>query len=499
MLTRLLDRNAEHHGSRTALVASDERLTWAELRDRVDRVALGLSALGVGPDDTAVIMLPATSEFVVGVLALGRLGAAAALLNVQSKEHELSSAFADCQPKVVITDRPGAGISQAVAERIGYPVTVVSTDATPSSAVPFSALITDQADATLPTLAPADRALIYQYSSGSTGRPKRVVRTQAQCAAEAEYVSLTLELTPDDAILCVIPLFHAYGLGDCLFTSLGSAAKLVIQSNPNPFMVKRQRTLELIEEERVTFFPGVPYQFELLAKARSEADLSSLRYCTSAGVGLSRDIFDAFLDRFGIPLRQLYGCTESPSLSVNLEDDVAATTETVGRAMVGNEIVIRTEDGAAAPVGTVGAVSVRSAASSSGYVGSSHNDHETFRDGWVFPGDLGFLDDEGRLTIVGRTKIFIDVVGHKVDPLEVEDVLATHPAVDESVVVGTCLVEGKGEVVKAVVVVKEPVSELELIRYCSERLAPFKVPQVVEFVDAIPRSPIGKILRKELI
>jgi long-chain acyl-CoA synthetase len=132
-------------------------------------------------------------------------------------------------------------------------------------------------------------------------------------------------------------------------------------------------------------------------------------------------------------------------------------------------------------------------------VGETYGDHVTFRDGWVFPGDLGVLDDEGRLTIVGRTKIFIDVHGHKVDPLEVEDVLVQHPAVEEVVVVGAEDRRRKGIVVKAAVVARGPCTEREIIHFCKERLALFKVPQVVEFRESIPRSPLGKVLRKELV
>jgi long-chain acyl-CoA synthetase len=133
-----------------------------------------------------------------------------------------------------------------------------------------------------------------------------------------------------------------------------------------------------------------------------------------------------------------------------------------------------------------------------GYRGQAQADLRTFRDGWVFPGDLGTLDAEGRLTVVGRTKIFIDVLGHKVDPLEVEDVLVLHPAVDEVVVVGVPRDNG-GELIKAAVVSNAPCSERELVHFCKERLASFKVPQVVEFIESIPTSPLGKVLRKELV
>jgi long-chain acyl-CoA synthetase len=161
------------------------------------------------------------------------------------------------------------------------------------------------------------------------------------------------------------------------------------------------------------------------------------------------------------------------------------------------ELSIRDEDDREVDPGAVGTVAVRSPVAPSGYVDGS--DVQTFRDGWVFPGDAGRVDAEGRLTLVGRTKVFIDVVGHKVDPVEVEEVLLQHPAVREVVVVGTRTATLDTDVVKAAVVQEEPCSERELIHFCATRLASFKVPQVVEFREEIPRSALGKVLRKELV
>ena len=162
-------------------------------------------------------------------------------------------------------------------------------------------------------------------------------------------------------------------------------------------------------------------------------------------------------------------------------------------------VSIHGEDGEELPPGVAGEVGVVSPVAATGYVSGARPDQQTFRDGKIFPGDLGMLDEEGRLTLVGRTKTLIDVLGRKVDPLEVEDVLVGHPAVEEAVVVGDRIGADRAEVVKAAVVVAGECTERELIRYCKERLSPYKVPQVIEFRDAIPRSPIGKVLRKELI
>jgi long-chain acyl-CoA synthetase len=309
----------------------------------------------------------------------------------------------------------------------------------------------------------------------------------------------TLALGPEDTILCAVPLFHAYGFGDCFLSALGSGARLLIQPHPQPFAVRRSQTMELIERERVTIFPAVPYMVDLLATAPGPGDLSSLRFCFTAGTALPPGVAQAFGDRFGVAARQLYGCTECPSISANTDERAEAAATTVGRPMSGVEVVVHGEDGSPLQHGEVGEVGVLSPVASSGYVGETYGDVQTFRDGWVFPGDLATIDDEGRITIVGRTKIFIDVHGHKVDPLEVEDVLSLHPAVEEAIVVGAADDRRAGTVVKAAVVLREACTERELIHFCKERLALFKVPTIVEFRESIPRSPLGKVLRKELV
>jgi long-chain acyl-CoA synthetase len=176
-----------------------------------------------------------------------------------------------------------------------------------------------------------------------------------------------------------------------------------------------------------------------------------------------------------------------------------ASFESVGTPAPGVEVRIEDDDGERVPTGSIGEVAVRSPGLTDGYVDMPELNSQVFRDGFFITGDLGQLDDDGRLTITGRKKLLIEVGGYKVDPIEVEDVVIAHPKVGEAVVVGVPGKVAGEEVVKAVVVPSETVEERELITFCQERLANFKVPQVVEFREEIPKSPLGKILRKYLI
>jgi long-chain acyl-CoA synthetase len=269
-----------------------------------------------------------------------------------------------------------------------------------------------------------------------------------------------------------------------------------------PFVFRRPRVLELIEKEKATILPGVPYIFNTLAEAPADTqvDLSTLRLCFSAGNFLSKDIFDKFLQRFGIPIRQLYGCTEAGSVAINLDNQLEKTYDSVGLPMKNVEIKIVDDEGKELPVGMSGEIIIKSQALTSGYYNMPELNQQAFKGGWFLTGDLGKKDEFGRLYITGRKKILIDTGGRKVDPLEIEDILITHPKIKEAVVVG---VKGAfaGELIKAVIVQQglEKCEEQEISSYCKEQLAEFKIPRIIEFRDEIPKSPLGKILRKDLV
>jgi long-chain acyl-CoA synthetase len=236
-----------------------------------------------------------------------------------------------------------------------------------------------------------------------------------------------------------------------------------------------------------------------MADAPKAADVSSLRLCFSAGTALPRSTFEAFGERFGVLVRQLYGSTETTVIAANLSADPVATFESVGRPVAGVDVAIVDDEGAPLPVGETGEITVASPAATQGYAEMPELNEVAFRDGHFFTGDLGRLDEDGLLYVVGRKKLLIETGGFKVDPIEVEAVIDDHPAVAESVVVGVETEIPGEQRVKAVVVRAGECEERELVAFCRERLANFKLPQSVEFRDEIPKSPLGKVLRKYLV
>jgi long-chain acyl-CoA synthetase len=481
MLMELLYESASARPDDVALVYRDERVTHAELVDRVERLAAGLAAGGIGAGDAVALLLPNDPTFVASYLAVSALGAIVVPVNPAFKQDELEFYFRQCSVRAVISDDRSAGVCERIVAAWDEPAKVIPTSAAHGQALTLDMLMRSE-PAKLERRSP-EEPLVYMFSSGSTGRPKRVARTHGQLRGEAEYYDW-MGIKPEDKIFCTIPLFHTYGMGCCMVAAIRTGATLVMLEDPNPFLLRRQRAMELIETEGVTIYPGVPFNFRLMAEAPASADLSSIRLAFSAGTALPRPFFDAFLEKFGVPVRQLYGCTEAGTLTADLDPEPVAGS--VGRPV--GRVQVRIEDGE---------VAVSSPAMTDGYSSMAELNRQVFRDGWFLTGDLGRIDDAGRLFVTGRKKLLIEVAGHKVDPIEVEDVVLAHPKVREAVVVGVS--NGREESVKAVVVPGEGCGEREVIEFCRERLANFKVPQVVEFRDEIPRSPLGKVLRKYLV
>jgi long-chain acyl-CoA synthetase len=496
MLVELLYQNASARPDDAALVYRDERVTHAELIDRVERLAAGLAAEGIGPGDAVALLLPNDPTFIASYYAISGLGAVVVPVNPAFKQEELEFYFRQTGVRAVISDDRSAGVCERIVAAWDEPAKVIATSAAHGQALTVDMLM--QAEPAKLEPRSADEPLVNMFSSGSTGRPKRVARTHGQLRGESDYYAW-MGIGPEDNIFCTIPLFHTYGMGCCMVAATRTGATHVLLEDPNPFLLRRQRALELLEGERITVFPGVPFNFRLLAEAPASADLSSLRLAFSAGTALPRPFFDAFLDKFGVPVRQLYGCTEAGTLTANMDEDPAASFESCGAPVEGVEVLIEDDEGNQVGPDTVGEIAVRSPGLTSGYADMEELNREAFRDGFFLSGDLGKLDEEGRLTITGRKKLLIEVGGYKVDPIEVEDVVSAHPSVAEAVVVGVeTKVQGE-ELVKAVVVPKAEMDERDLIGFCQQRLANFKVPQVVEFREEIPKSPLGKILRKYLI
>lgn len=494
MLTNLLVSQAAERPGQPALITTTQTLTWYELKEQTDRVAIGLATCEIKGGDPVALLLPNCPSFVIGFLALARLGAIAIPLSTELKAEEIRSALQASACRTLLADNRFSGLCLSLLQD----GTLLHAFVRDAEDLGLPSLASMAAEATRPLRNPVpseDTNLVEQFTSGTTGRPKRIIRTHAHLMKEAAAFAAAVGTSSADRILAVVPLSHAHGLGNCLLAALHAGATLVLQER-----FDRRETLRLLSQERITLFPAVPFIISLLADTRTHkpVDLSALRLCFTAGSALRHETWIKMQDRLGISLRQLYGSTETGALAINLDENVAGTIESVGRPLDGVSITTLDEAGIFLPPGTEGEVAVQSPAAAEYTVGLQGKKRLPAPDGWIRMGDLGRLDPEGRLYLTGRKTFVINVAGRKVNPDEIESVLMEHPSVREAVVVGIQDPYGE-EVVKAVVIPRGAGTVEEILTHCRERLADYKVPRIVEFRCTLPRCPTGKILRKRLM
>jgi long-chain acyl-CoA synthetase len=474
-------------GGQEAIVAPTGRFSYSDLLSASRNVSGAIRLSGCAPGSRAALFLPNGFGFAQAFFGALHAGAVAVPFNTAHQGGELESTIRQARPHIIITDKDRSPHINAILQSI-------QVEIRPSVLI-LEEVAGNTRGGAEETFEDPDRPALLQYSTGSTGLPKPVVRTVRQLAEEADHFRDAVRIGPQDRILGVVPLFHAHGLGNAMLAALLSGATLVVLEGFNP-----RDVLTLLTHERITVFPGVPFMFKLLAELRysKPLDLKPLRLCVSAGAALDPETSRAFFGRFGLHVRQLYGSTETGSVTINLDPDIAGTLESVGKPMPPVEVAVFDDSGSFLKTGETGEIGIRSPAMAVEYEGLAEATKEAFRYGFFFPGDLGWLDAEGRLFLSGRKTFFINVGGYKVDPAEVEEVIGRHPAVKDVVVVGVKAPYG-GEIVKAIVVAAGPCARADIGDACAGRLAEYKVPQIVEFREEIPKSPLGKVLRKHLV
>jgi len=477
----------EKHADRTAVTDGDRRVTYADLYSMVQGLSSFLQARDINWGDRVAVLLPNSIEFITAFFALATIGAISVPINTSYKEEEIEFYISHSSAKLILTEAKLKPIAEKAAKGTSAATATIKGDikdwSFSKNAIP-SQLKTQ--------IKPEDEA-IYLYSTGSTGKPKRVARTQFNLTALADNHTQTVGWTHQDRILFPIPISHTYGFGNFI-----SAVKVgAYISTLNEF--NRNRVFDSIEREHITVLPAVPFMLSMLAETflPKPRNLSSLKLVISAGASLPKETAYKFHDKFGIYPRQLYGSTETGVISINLSNDIKSRLDSVGRPVKNVQVIIFKEDCTKADKHEIGEIAVKSPSMTTGYYGLPEETRISFRDGYYFTGDLGKIDEEGYIYIVGRKKLFINISGNKVDPNEVETLLLQHPKVKEAVILGAKDHQGN-EIVKAVIVPKGEMETKEVYEFCKGRISDFKIPRVIEFKEALRKSPTGKVLREHL-
>jgi acyl-CoA synthetase (AMP-forming)/AMP-acid ligase II len=488
-ITQLLDTG---EAGRPAIRATEGRapLTYAGLRALAERTVGTLNGLGIGRGDRVAIVLPNGPEMATVFVAVA-CAATTAPLNPAYRQDEFEFYIDDLKAKALLVAKGVETPARAAAAKLGVPVIEVVPG---TEAGAFTLEGGTPGRAAQPGMAGEEEVALVLHTSGTTARPKIVPLTHGNVTASARHIGATLQLSPADACLNVMPLFHIHGLIAAVLSSLGAGAAVVCTPGFDAL-----RFFRWMDEERPSWFTAVPTMHQaILSRAERNREIIErvkLRFIRSSSASLPGPVMEQIEKVFGCPLVESYGMTEA---SHQMASNPLAGPRKPGKVGLpaGPEVAIMGDDGGILPKGEIGEVVIRGPNVTKGYEANPEANAKAFTNGWFRTGDQGMFDEDGFLMLTGRLKELINRGGEKVSPLEVDGVLSGHPAVAQ-VLTFAIPHQKLGEEVGAAVVLREGASltERELRDYAAKQLADFKVPKKVVFLDEIPKGATGKLMR----
>jgi long-chain acyl-CoA synthetase len=491
-LADLLGFAATANPDKPAVICSGRTLTWRELDAQVDRAAAALAVAG-SPGDRVALLLANTPEFVVGYFGALRAGCVVVPLNPGFTAAELTHQLGDSGARLLLTTAEHVRRLEPARDQVPDLLTlaVVDDDDVPAGGVAWSELVAAGGAAPTSHRGAEDLAVLL-YTSGTSGRPKGAMLSHRALLANLDQLD-RLEppvVSADDVVLGVLPLFHVYGLNGVLGMVARAGATIVLHERFDPV-----ETLSLVRQHDVTNVIGAPPMYVAWSMLRNVGDaFATVRLAVSGAAPLPPQVFEAMLAATGKPVYEGYGLTETAPVLTTTLMSAEVKSGSIGRPIPGVQLRLLDEGGAETEEGDPGEIVVRGANLFSGYWPDGDGGPDA--DGWFPTGDVAYADADGDLYLVDRRRELILVSGFNVYPREVEDVLVTHPDVTEAAVIGVPH-PYTGESVKALVVVEpgtHPTAD-SIIEHAAKRLARFKCPTSVQFVDRLPHSAVGKVAK----
>jgi long-chain acyl-CoA synthetase len=489
-LSRIVVEAAQRHPDRPALKLDDAVLTYRQLDDATARVAGLLREKGLAPGDRVGIMLPNVPYFAVAYYGVLRAGGVVVPMNVLLKGREVTFYLKDPEAKLMFAWHGFEEAARQGADEAGVELVTVRPGE-------FEQLLGAAAPVTeLAERDGSDTAVIL-YTSGTTGTPKGAELTHDNLYANCDISVTTLfGAAEGDVLLGALPLFHSFGQTCGLNASVrvGACLSMIPRFEPG-------KALEIIQRDKVTIFEGVPtmYHAMLNHEGRDSVDVSCLRLCVSGGAALPVEVMKGFEEAFDTKILEGYGLSETSPVACFNHPDKERKPGSIGTPIEGVEMRVVDEDGNDVPQGEVGEIAIRGHNVMKGYYNRDDATAEVMRDGWFHTGDMARIDEDGYFFIVDRKKDMIIRGGYNVYPREIEEVLYEHPAVSEAAVVAVPD-ESMGEEVGAAIVLKpdRQADADELRAFVKERVAAYKYPRRIWFLDELPKTATGKILKREI-
>jgi long-chain acyl-CoA synthetase len=487
---QIFKQTCSRYPERQAIFHRQQKLTYKDLDQLVEQLSGQLENLGIVKGRSVALLLQNTIGFAACFLAMCKCRAISVLFDDGLTSKEMQTIIAESRCAVFLThqDRCSQILNELKVKASSTSIDFIEGEGLSSISLSESPFVSGNE-----LQKSFDDIAVLQFTSGTTGTPKCVVRSHENIIHTAVNFVSTVEYKNTDRIVCTTPLHHAYALNTCLLSSIYAGAFLILPNTFNPIEI-----LRIIEEQNASILVSIPYLYRLLTEFRlnTPQSIASIRLCISGGgSALSPKIANSFSNRFhSLPI-QIYGSTESAEITLHRYN---ANSERLseGIPFKNVELKIIGANSQDLAVNKTGEIAVRSRAVSPGY--TNHIENSPFNNGWFHTGDIGFIDKNNKLNIIGRIRPTICISGKKVDPREVEKVFNAHPNVEKTVIIGKkdpiC-----GEILKAVVILNKACSRIELIQFCKKRLSPFKIPQIIEFTDNLPLSATGKVQHKKLI
>jgi long-chain acyl-CoA synthetase len=473
-ISQVLEQVAAKYPTKDAVVCDDVHLTFSQLKEQGSRLVNGLSDLGVTQGDWVAIMLPNCPEFVISFLAIAKVGAIVVPVDIYYRQPELERLLHNGHITTLIASSEFLDTAEAAISKCPNLKILILKE---SNAKDYPCLedllnIEDDVERVTPKIKSQDD-LLYLYTSGTTGMPKGVVLSHANVIAIGRAWRHKFLITDDDKCYTLAPLFRSPALLSVVIAGLCYAITMVIPSKFRPRQVWQQ-----IDSENISFFHANPFHFAALANMPLEKNrkISALKLCYSSGNRLSPRVAGKFLDRFGIRIEERYGTLEAGGICRN------------GYPLKGVRIKLIDEKGKRIKEkGRMGEIVVKTPMLVKEYHNLPELSRKVFRGGWFHTGDLGKIDQQGKFHILYRKKTVVLIDGKEVYPDEVEQVLRSHPKVEDVMVVKDKL-EPENVALKAIIVLKESGSREELLKFCRSRLATNKIPHLIEIRAELPRS-----------
>jgi long-chain acyl-CoA synthetase len=489
-LASIVTASVERSPDSPAIRLGDFELTYRELDAGSARLATLLGEKGLEQGDRVGVMLPNVPQFPIAYYGVLRAGGIVVPMNVLLKRREIAFYLEDSGAKLLLAWHDFAEEAAAGAAEAGVELIEVEPGA-------FAAVLAGVEPTPRIAEAAEDDTAVILYTSGTTGKPKGAELTHANLSRNAEVSSrTTCEIDADDVVLGALPLFHSFGQTVGMNASLrvGACLTLVPKFDPG-------EALETMQRDKVTHFYGVPTMFGALLHhpERESYDTSSLRTCITGGASMPVEVLRGFEEAFGAIVLEGYGLSETSPVSSSNHPDKERKPGSIGTPIEGVEMRVVDEDDNPVEQGEVGEIVIRGHNIMKGYWQRPDATEEAMRGGWFHSGDMARTDEDGYFYIVDRKKDLIIRGGYNVYPREVEEVLYEHPKIREAAVVGVPHDEWGEEIGAAVVLHEgEQLTPEEVSAYVKDRIAAYKYPRIVWFLDDLPKGPTGKILKREI-